>query len=132
MSGGQSKGFGWALDALVNVIPGAHMGLIQFPKKIIPVVKNKFMLRRPRRNRQSAATRGMIRETRLHTDNLIYPLFLIDPFTTTLTRNGKGTGSTSYEGLAMVIDRKRFYVLQMKGKLRDDFLLFYDNERLSV
>ncbi len=36
------------------------------------------MLRRPRRNRSSAAIRGMNRETRLTTDNLIYPLFLVD------------------------------------------------------
>ena len=36
------------------------------------------MLRRPRRNRNSAAIRGMNRETRLTTDNLIYPLFLVD------------------------------------------------------
>ena len=36
------------------------------------------MLRRPRRNRQSAAIRGMIRETILTTDHLVYPLFLVD------------------------------------------------------
>ena len=36
------------------------------------------MLRRPRRNRQSTAIRGMIRETILHPDHLIYPLFLAD------------------------------------------------------
>ncbi|MCB0639926.1 MAG: porphobilinogen synthase [Lewinella sp.] len=35
------------------------------------------MLSRPRRNRQSAAIRGMVRETRLHADNLILPLFLL-------------------------------------------------------
>ena len=36
------------------------------------------MLRRPRRNRRSAAIRGMVRETRLSTDNLVYPLFIFD------------------------------------------------------
>ncbi|MEM8908375.1 MAG: porphobilinogen synthase [Bacteroidota bacterium] len=36
------------------------------------------MLRRPRRNRQSIATRGLIRENRLHIDHLVYPLFLVD------------------------------------------------------
>ncbi|MEL6864555.1 MAG: porphobilinogen synthase [Bacteroidota bacterium] len=36
------------------------------------------MLRRPRRNRQSAAIRGMVRETHLHNSQLIYPLFLAD------------------------------------------------------
>lgn len=36
------------------------------------------MLRRPRRNRKSAATRAMIRETVLTTDHLVYPLFLVD------------------------------------------------------
>lgn len=35
-------------------------------------------IRRPRRNRQSEAIRGMIRETVLHTDKLIMPLFLVD------------------------------------------------------
>jgi len=36
------------------------------------------MLRRPRRNRSSAAIRGMIRETHLTTDHLIYPFFIVD------------------------------------------------------
>ncbi|MEL6635511.1 MAG: porphobilinogen synthase [Bacteroidota bacterium] len=36
------------------------------------------MYKRPRRNRRSAAIRGMVRETRLALDNLIYPLFLAD------------------------------------------------------
>jgi porphobilinogen synthase len=36
------------------------------------------MLRRPRRNRRSAAIRGMIRETHLSTDHLVYPLFIFD------------------------------------------------------
>src|SRR5687768_17227455 len=31
---------------------------------------------RPRRNRKSAAVRGMVRETRLSPENFIYPLFL--------------------------------------------------------
>lgn len=35
------------------------------------------MFRRPRRNRRSAAIRGMQRETRISTENLICPLFLI-------------------------------------------------------
>lgn len=36
------------------------------------------MLRRPRRNRKSAITRGHLRETRLHPEKLILPLFLVD------------------------------------------------------
>lgn len=36
------------------------------------------MLRRPRRNRQSAAIRGMAQETHLTVDHLIYPLFLVE------------------------------------------------------
>ena len=36
------------------------------------------MLRRPRRNRKSAAIRGYVRENRLHVDNFVCPLFLID------------------------------------------------------
>ena len=33
---------------------------------------------RPRRNRQSAAVRGLVRETHLTPDHLIYPLFVLD------------------------------------------------------
>ena len=36
------------------------------------------MYNRPRRNRKSASIRGLVRETRLHTDHLIYPLFLTE------------------------------------------------------
>lgn len=36
------------------------------------------MLQRPRRNRKSATIRAMIAENHLHTDHLIYPLFLIE------------------------------------------------------
>ena len=77
MNGALSKVFGWGSNALANAIPGDLMDMIQFPK-ITNEKNNQPMLRRPRRNRQSAATRGMIRETRLHPQNLIYPLFLID------------------------------------------------------
>lgn len=37
-----------------------------------------MMMERPRRNRASAAIRGMVCETRLSLDNLIFPLFLVD------------------------------------------------------
>lgn len=36
------------------------------------------MIRRPRRNRKSAAIRDMVRETQLSVDQLIYPLFLLE------------------------------------------------------
>lgn len=36
------------------------------------------MLIRPRRNRKSETIRSMVRETRMDTSNLIYPLFLVD------------------------------------------------------
>ncbi len=36
------------------------------------------MLKRPRRNRKSPAIREMIQETRLHTSDLIFPMFLLD------------------------------------------------------
>lgn len=36
------------------------------------------MIRRPRRNRQSSAIRGMVRETRIAPEQLIYPFFLVD------------------------------------------------------
>jgi len=36
------------------------------------------MLKRPRRNRKSAAIRDMVRETEVNVSNLVYPLFLVD------------------------------------------------------
>lgn len=36
------------------------------------------MLQRPRRNRVSEPIRRMVQETRLHTDQLVFPLFLVD------------------------------------------------------
>ena len=36
------------------------------------------MLERPRRNRRSETIRGLVRETRLNIDTLIYPLFVVD------------------------------------------------------
>lgn len=36
------------------------------------------LIRRPRRNRQTAAIRALVRENRLHVDNLIQPLFVKD------------------------------------------------------
>ena len=36
------------------------------------------LIRRPRRNRQSAAIRALVRETRVHVDDLIQPLFVKD------------------------------------------------------
>ncbi|MGK7395191.1 MAG: porphobilinogen synthase [Candidatus Cyclobacteriaceae bacterium M3_2C_046] len=36
------------------------------------------MIRRPRRNRKSKAIRSMVEETRLHLNDLIFPLFLIE------------------------------------------------------
>lgn len=36
------------------------------------------MQKRPRRNRKSAAIREMVQETRLHTSDLIFPMFLLD------------------------------------------------------
>ena len=36
------------------------------------------LYRRPRRNRQSTAVRGLVRETHLRPERLVYPLFLLD------------------------------------------------------
>ncbi len=36
------------------------------------------MLQRPRRNRKSSAIRSLVEETRLHVNDLVFPLFLID------------------------------------------------------
>jgi porphobilinogen synthase len=35
-------------------------------------------LQRPRRNRKSAAIRALVEETKVTTDDLLFPLFLID------------------------------------------------------
>lgn len=37
-----------------------------------------FLTRRPRRNRKSAAIRAMVEETRVTTDDLIFPIFLLE------------------------------------------------------
>src|SRR5689334_19152568 len=37
-----------------------------------------FLSRRPRRNRKSAAIRAMVEETRVSTDDLIFPIFLLE------------------------------------------------------
>lgn len=39
---------------------------------------HKHNIRRPRRNRKSAAIRAMVEETRVTTNDFIYPLFLVD------------------------------------------------------
>ncbi|HEY8935878.1 MAG TPA: porphobilinogen synthase, partial [Cyclobacteriaceae bacterium] len=36
------------------------------------------MIRRPRRNRKSEAIRALVEETKVTTDDLIFPLFLVD------------------------------------------------------
>ena len=36
------------------------------------------LIRRPRRNRQNAAIRALVREVRVHADDLIQPLFVKD------------------------------------------------------
>ncbi len=36
------------------------------------------MLRRPRRNRKTPAIRGLVRETSLSVNHLVYPLFVVD------------------------------------------------------
>jgi len=40
--------------------------------------QSSFLTRRPRRNRKSKAIRTMVEETKLTTDDLIFPLFLLD------------------------------------------------------
>ncbi|MEY3010692.1 MAG: hypothetical protein RLZZ314_1334 [Bacteroidota bacterium] len=39
---------------------------------------NPYLPQRPRRNRRSSAVRGLVRETHLTPDHLIYPLFVLD------------------------------------------------------
>lgn len=54
-----------------------------------------FLTRRPRRNRKSEAIRAMVQETRVTTDDLIFPLFLIE-------------GSNKKETIASMPDIYRF------------------------
>jgi len=61
------------------------------------------LVRRPRRNRQNAAIRALVRETRLHADDLIQPLFVKD-----------GTGGPEAVGPMPGIER-----LSVKGLLKE-------------
>lgn len=45
---------------------------------VTSAVQNEFLIRRPRRNRQSAAIRALVQETRLHPSNLVAPLFVLE------------------------------------------------------
>src|SRR5688572_11068200 len=42
------------------------------------MARQSFLTRRPRRNRKSEAIRAMVEETKVTTDDLIFPLFLVD------------------------------------------------------
>lgn len=52
---------------VTTCLPGAAAGFLSDPMQLP---------HRPRRNRKSAAVRGLVRETRLSPENFIYPLFL--------------------------------------------------------
>ncbi len=80
-----------ALDEAKNVGDAGHRrGFLtkyrvklvnQNEEDIFLLLLNKIILImfiRPRRNRKNAVVRGHIRETRLHADHLVYPLFLIE------------------------------------------------------
>lgn len=41
-------------------------------------MQNPFLTRRPRRNRKSESIRALVEETKVTTDDLIFPLFLVD------------------------------------------------------
>ena len=54
---------------------------------------------RPRRNRKSRSVRGLVRETRLHKEDLIYPLFLQEGDANTPIESMPGCTRWSVEGL---------------------------------
>ncbi|MEM9016648.1 MAG: porphobilinogen synthase [Verrucomicrobiota bacterium] len=62
---------------------------------------------RPRRNRKSAVVRGLVRETVLTPDDLIYPLFLHDDPTDHPIESMPGCHRWSLEGLVAEVGRAR-------------------------
>ncbi len=76
------------------------------------------MLERPRRNRNTDTIRGLVRETRLHLDNLIFPLFLLDG-------KGKNEPIKSLPGIARLSEDNALREMEqcMKLGLRS-FVLF--------
>ena len=63
------------------------------------------MLERPRRNRKSAAIRGLVRETRLHVEQLIYPLFVHEDAENAPLESLPGQTRWSVEGLVGEVKR---------------------------
>ncbi len=63
------------------------------------------MLERPRRNRKSAAVRGLVRETRLSVEQLIYPLFIHEDAENTPLESLPGQTRWSLEGLVTEVKR---------------------------
>ncbi|MDC1142267.1 porphobilinogen synthase [Planctomycetota bacterium] len=71
------------------------------------------MLDRPRRNRKSAAIRGLVRETRLSAEQLIYPLFVHEDADDTPLESLPGQTRWSIDGL--VTEVKRAYSLGIRA-----------------
>ena len=63
--------FGRPLEARVPVCPGRSQGPAERPTALDLTI-------RPRRNRRTDWARRMVRETPLTTDDLIWPLFIMD------------------------------------------------------
>lgn len=60
---------------------------------------------RPRRNRRSAAIRGLVRQTRLHVDQLIYPVFVHDAAADQPLQSLPGVTRWSPDGLLAEAER---------------------------
>lgn len=63
------------------------------------------MLERPRRNRKSTAVRGLVRDTRLSIEQLIYPLFIHEDADNTPLESLPGQKCWSLDGLVTEVQR---------------------------
>ena len=82
------------------------------------------MLKRPRRNRSSAAIRGLIRETQLTSNHLIQPLFLV---------NGQGIKEeipSLPNNFRMSVDKALEEVGECLGLGISNFILFLIRENM--
>ncbi len=86
-----------------------------------------MMLERPRRNRKSGSVRDLIRETRVHTDDLVYPLFVqegkgIKDEISSLPGNYRWSSDTLIEEIGRCSDLglKSFMLFpKIDGKMKD-------------
>jgi len=70
---------------------------------------------RPRRNRQTASIRSMVRETRLHPSDFILPLFLVDGQEIVCEGSGNGPVHALDNAIRTNVDKVGKYSKYLKG-----------------